>query len=60
MTRRDPRSCPWLTEPHGEVVTITPAAWWLAMTRNARAVRYRTDRQGGLRILCHAKKASEH
>lgn len=60
MAYRDPRACPWLSEPHGKVVTITPAAWWLAMTRNPRAVRYRTERRVPLRVLCHAKKSSDH
>lgn len=60
MAHRDPRACPWLTEPHGKVVTITPAAWWVAMTRNPWAIRFRTEHRGDLRVLCDAKKRTDH
>ena len=38
------RTCTWLNQPQSKVVSMTPAAWWLALTRNSRTVRFRTDR----------------
>ena len=52
METGSPRTCTWLSEPHGKVVTMTPAAWWLALTRNARTVRYRTDRHRRVGPTC--------
>ncbi len=59
MSSHGERSCTWLAGRKGSIVTITPAAWWVAITRNPRSTRYRTQRNGALRVLCQQRKGSD-
>ena len=52
------RQCAWLNGTHGTVVAVTPAAWWLAISRDPKTTRYRTARSSGRRFICGSKKGS--
>lgn len=52
------RACPWLTGRRGTAVTMAPAAWWLALTRNPRAMGYKSTRIDGLKFACREEKVT--
>lgn len=52
---RDPRACPWLNGRCGGAITISAGAWWLVLTKDPRATRYRTARNGW-KLSCREEK----
>jgi hypothetical protein len=53
------RPCPWLTDPKGTAITLTPAAWWVVITRDPRATRFRAGRTRRIALECRAQTASQ-
>ena len=52
MVDRGTRACTWLRGPQGGPVSIGTAGWWLALTRNSRTMRFRTERRGRVPLMC--------
>jgi len=59
MTQGNRRSCTWLPGRNDSIVTVSPGAWWVAITRNPKGTRYRTLRDSGLKVPCQQKKGSD-
>ena len=59
MTFPHRRPCPWLTVPKGTAITLTPAAWWVVITRDPRATRLRAGRTRCAALECRAQTASQ-
>jgi hypothetical protein len=48
------RSCAWLTGPQDAEIAISPAKWWLAISRDVFAKTYRSQRATRrLPVACH-------
>lgn len=59
MTFPRRRSCPFMTTPTGIAITLTPAAWWVVITRDPHATRFRAGRTRRAALECRAQTASQ-